>query len=184
MSDTTTPEEGQPGATPPDDEAPLFDDKPNPVRMAVLSVVLVLTSIAAVWVWMHPSRPSYDHTRIPGIDLTALTADERAEVLQIANDTKCGCGLMNAYGHVCDMNVCECRNLDGTCHHSLRKAYAIEVAVCQKHGHKPPPPPAALTEQPAPATATSGSPVTAASGSPVTAASGSPVTAASGSHKK
>ena len=56
-------------------------------------------------------------TSIPGIDLAAIPAEKRSEVLQKLNDENCTCG--------CELSVAKCRIDDPTCGVSLPMAKAV-----------------------------------------------------------
>ena len=54
---------------------------------------------------------------VPGVNLAALTTEQRTHVLQILNTEKCTCA--------CDHAVASCRHLDAHCQTSLKLAKAI-----------------------------------------------------------
>lgn len=54
---------------------------------------------------------------VPGVNLAALTADQRTHALQLLNTEKCTCA--------CDHPVASCRHLDAHCETSLKLAEAI-----------------------------------------------------------
>lgn len=102
------------------------DERPDPVRLAILSVVLVVLAGVWLWVYLHPP-PKPFYTDIPGIDLSGLTAPQREQVLKEANAMKCDCDMP------CAFNVAECRHMEMTgCDVSLKLAVGIITRVTGK----------------------------------------------------
>jgi thiol-disulfide isomerase/thioredoxin len=62
-------------------------------------------------------------TTIPGVDLTKLTPNRRAEALQRLNSEACTCG--------CDLTVAKCRIDDPTCGVSLPRARQIVQSIVE-----------------------------------------------------
>ena len=60
-------------------------------------------------------------TEIPGVDLAALTPEQRTTALNRLNDERCGCG--------CGMTIAQCRINDWTCAVSPKLAAKIVAAV-------------------------------------------------------
>jgi thiol-disulfide isomerase/thioredoxin len=63
-------------------------------------------------------------TEIPGLDLTALTAEQKTLALNRLNDEPCGCG--------CGMTIAQCRINDSTCTVSPKLAETIVAEVRAK----------------------------------------------------
>jgi len=82
-------------------------------------------------------------TMLPGVDMSALTPEQRAAVLHKLNAENCNCG--------CNFTLAQCRIYDPPCHISQQRAAAIvqEVAASEKaRPEKTPVPAAAETAKP------------------------------------
>jgi protein-disulfide isomerase len=109
---------------------------------------------------------------LPNVDLTGLTAAQRAKVLKLVRENDCSCH--------CGMKVAECRMMDPSCSYSKGIAQAIADAIKQgktetqalslakasKWGQGPPDHSATL--EPAVAVPVAGAPVRGAASAPVT----------------
>ena len=109
---------------------------------------------------------------LPNIDLTALTAAQKAKVLKLVRENDCSCH--------CGMKVAECRMMDPSCSYSKGIAQAIADAIKQgktetqalalakasKWGQGPPDHSATL--EPPVAVPVAGAPVRGATSAPVT----------------
>lgn len=103
------------------------DDGPDPVRLSILALVLVV--LLGVWLWtaLRPT-PKPFYAEMPGVRLDGLTPAQREIVLKEANAMACDCG-----SPTCHYNVAECRHMEETaCDTSLRLAGIIIRRVTGK----------------------------------------------------
>lgn len=123
--------------------ADLDDDHPDYVRMAILAAVLLVLIGVLFYSWRKPF-----YATLPGIDMSAITAQQSDEILKRANGQKCDCGMAT-----CAYNVAECRHMDPGCDVSLTRAAEIVLAVTGKpaklDGTGPPIPGASPAASPA-----------------------------------
>jgi hypothetical protein len=146
---------------PPANDLESFDDEqPDYLRLVLLSSVLVILVCALVYTRFinPPKKPFYND--IPGIDLAGLSAEQRNQVLKIANGTLCECGDAD-----CGYNVAECRHRM-ICDASLKQAGEI---VRQVTGRSP-----VFTTRLAPGTGSMTRPGAGVGPGPATGSSGQP----------
>lgn len=156
---SVVPDEGPAAAPSPTDDDE-DDETPDPVRLTILSVVLVVLVGYYAWAYFHPPPKPY-YTDIPGIDLTVLTPAQRQAVLDEANAMMCDCGEDTCMSY----DVAQCRFMQGsTCATSLQHAREIVFKITHHE--------AKLTV-PMPPTMRGGVPKTASSAGSAPKASGS-----------
>ncbi len=101
------------------------DEAPDYVRMGILAAILVaLVGVLIYTRFINPPKPEFFAT-LPGIDLAGVTDVQRAQILELANATKCPC----SYAGGCKLQVAECRHKDPTCDVSLKLAGEIVQSV-------------------------------------------------------
>jgi len=103
------------------------DDKPDYVRLMLLSGVLAALVCFLVYTRFinPPKKPFY--ASMPGVELAGIPQAQVDEILKRANGQMCDCNIPG-----CTFNVAECRNLDPACDVSLKRAGEIVVAVTGK----------------------------------------------------
>jgi hypothetical protein len=83
---------------------------------------------ATVWNQPAPAEPTF-YATLPGVDLSALSSQQRAAVLKLLNARRCPCECMRT--------VASCRNHHGSCTLSLAEARAVVAAAISAAGRRP-----------------------------------------------